>query len=661
MVGSNTSILIKRSLNTAAPSSLKQGELAYSYNSNTIFLGSPSGDGAIKIGGQYYTDKIDNATNAATGNTLVFRDASGNASFNYIFANIVGTISGTAAQATKLATSRDFSISGGDITASAVSFDGTGNVTLNAALNSIDGLTAGSYGSSTAIPVVTVAANGRVTSISTSSISTEFTLNGDSGTTTISGGDTLTVAGGDGITSTVSGDEVTLDVDTTVVRSNTAITNQTIDGSLTISGNLVVQGTQTTIDTVSLNVTDPIIYLAGENRTGDALDIGFAGRYFDGSTLRSAGVIRNAGDKEYYVFDNYNKDITSNNEIDIADASFRTANLNAGYVKGNLFATSAVASGFYGDVGSVLNLYPSASYAASGDQYIVIDPTAPNHVHIRAGGTIDESTADLFLGGENTSVQVSDTTDAVYINANSKTSTFNSDGTLNVFGKVTAAGLNLNDYTQAAFDKANNSVQATITPLTNGAILIGAGSNNVTTLSNTTYTLTGTLGASKAITSLTVDAYGRTTAATAEDIAIAASQITSGTLSVARGGTGTTSFAAGQLVVGNGTDGLQTVSNTSFTATGTAGSDKTITSLTTDAYGRLTAATYSSISGLTVTQGGTGRSTFSTNGIVYGNSTDGLLVTAAAGTSDQTFSNQILTVTNAGVPVWTNALDGGTF
>jgi hypothetical protein len=40
---------------------------------------------------------------------------------------------------------------------------------------------------------------------------------------------------------------------------------------------------------------------------------------------------------------------------------------------------------------------------------------------------------------------------------------------------------------------------------------------------------------------------------------------------------------------------------------------------------------------------------------------NGLLVTAAAGTSDQTFSNQILTVTNAGVPVWSTALDGGTF
>jgi hypothetical protein len=46
---------------------------------------------------------------------------------------------------------------------------------------------------------------------------------------------------------------------------------------------------------------------------------------------------------------------------------------------------------------------------------------------------------------------------------------------------------------------------------------------------------------------------------------------------------------------------------------------------------------------------------------VYGNGSGAMLVTAAAGTADQTWSNQIMTVTNAGVPVWSNALDGGQF
>jgi hypothetical protein len=42
------------------------------------------------------------------------------------------------------------------------------------------------------------------------------------------------------------------------------------------------------------------------------------------------------------------------------------------------------------------------------NQFVVLDPTGPNHIHIRAGGPIDESTAELILGGERTKVVVSD-------------------------------------------------------------------------------------------------------------------------------------------------------------------------------------------------------------------------------------------------------------
>ena len=80
-----------------------------------------------------------------------------------------------------------------------------------------------------------------------------------------------------------------------------------------------------------------------------------------------------------------------------------------------------------------------------------------------------------------------------------------------------------------------------------------------------------------------------------------------------------------------------------------------------DAYGRTTAASWQPISGLTVSQGGTGAATFTTNGITYGNGTGAIQVTAAAGTSDQTWSNQIMTVNNSGVPTWTTTMDGGTF
>ena len=61
-----------------------------------------------------------------------------------------------------------------------------------------------------------------------------------------------------------------------------------------------------------------------------------------------------------------------------------------------------------------MHLVPDGSIES--DQYLILDPTAPNHIHIRAGGDIDESTADLILGGEKTNVVVSDSARDVFIN-----------------------------------------------------------------------------------------------------------------------------------------------------------------------------------------------------------------------------------------------------
>ena len=73
------------------------------------------------------------------------------------------------------------------------------------------------------------------------------------------------------------------------------------------------------------------------------------------------------------------------------------------------------------------------------DQYIVVDPTGgdPGHIHLRAGGTQDASTADLYLGGELTCVRVSDTSGIVTVRTTSvgdpnitKDWAFESDGNL---------------------------------------------------------------------------------------------------------------------------------------------------------------------------------------------------------------------------------------
>ena len=81
--------------------------------------------------------------------------------------------------------------------------------------------TPGNFGSTTAIPVITVNAQGQITTVTEAAISTSFTLTGDSGSNqTVAGGDTLDIAGGTGISSVVGAtDTVTLNLDNTAVSA----------------------------------------------------------------------------------------------------------------------------------------------------------------------------------------------------------------------------------------------------------------------------------------------------------------------------------------------------------------------------------------------------------------------------------------------------------
>ena len=356
----STTIQIKRSTGSAAPatSDLVEGELAYAEDrsgsgaSAKLYISSiDSGGNEViqEIGGKYYTDLLDNATNAATASTIVKRDSSGHFNGATITGSTLtdgtasinsGAITG-ATNVTASGTIQFGSLSDGTITATAFvdeddmssnsatliptqqsvkayvdstaaaaydldisgdsgtgkieqseTFAITGDTGITTAVSgnglSIDlddtAVTAGSYGSSTAIPVITVDAQGRITSASTATTSSTLTIGADSGSD-----DNVTVG-----TDTLNFVGTTNEIETTVSNNQIQIG---LPNNVTISGNLTVSGTTTTVDSTTLSVADPLIALATGNNSTDAVDIGFYGLYdTSGSQDLYAGLFRDAND-----------------------------------------------------------------------------------------------------------------------------------------------------------------------------------------------------------------------------------------------------------------------------------------------------------------------------------------------------------------------------
>lgn len=90
---------------------------------------------------------------------------------------------------------------------------------------------------------------------------------------------------------------------------------------------------------------------------------------------------------------------------------------------GNSVIQSVINNAGDGSGLSTLNLYPDSS--TGDDRYLIVDPTGPNHLHLRAGGVQDSSTTLLYLGGEQAYVQIDDFNHRVAIGSYDSGNTIN--------------------------------------------------------------------------------------------------------------------------------------------------------------------------------------------------------------------------------------------
>jgi hypothetical protein len=130
---------------------------------------------------------------------------------------------------------------------------------------------------------------------------------------------------------------------------------------------------------------------------------------------------------------------------------------------------------------STMTLTPDANY---NSQVLVLDPTAPGHIHLRAYAfsNIDDPAANIFLGGENTAFEItSGANNEARIHSNNYTWTYGNDGNLTLPGNTFA--VNYANGTQVSLNGlpagSNNQIQFN----SNGAF--GASAN---------YTFTDTVG-----------------------------------------------------------------------------------------------------------------------------------------------------------------------
>lgn len=475
------------------------------------------------------------------------------------------------------------------------------SATLNLTLDTVNN-NVGTFGSATSIPVVTVNGKGLVTGVTTASISTTFTIVGTSGSDTFANGGTLTFSGDNGITTAVTNDEVTISVPTATTTNKGIASFDTNNFSVTSGavglksgsiGNALLTNNSVTIGSTNISLGNTAVSLAGVQQ----IDVDNV--RIDGNTISTTNANGNLS-----LFPNGTGTVDVNEKRITSLATPTDANDAAtkGYV-------DAVATGL--DVKESVKATTTANISLSGAQ--TIDGVAL-------------STGDRVLVKDQTNA----TQNGVYVvsssGAWSRATDFNGVG---LGGAVSGGAF--------TFVEEGTLYGDTGWVLTN---------DGPATIGTTELAFTQFSGAGSIIPGAALDKTGDQL-----DVVVAANggiEISADALQLKSSVAGNGLTYTSGVINAVGTTNRITVSADAIDISTAYIGQTTITTL-----GTITTGTWNGTT-LGTQYGGTGVTSLTSNGILYGNGTGAIQVTAAG--TDGYFLHS-----DNGTPAWTNVIDGGTY